>query len=167
MGKTFDKLREAGISYGLKPLGAEALAAGPILAASGLTARSACLLQAWLGGAHDAHDTQFAFTAYGLSAQAACGIDNPWFVWSLPSIADALNELRDLDNKAADLVESAGKAKAKASAKKQNTEAEADAEKLRQQALSAVSVGAIGIGTVVAVAAVAYLVFMASTAKGK
>lgn len=167
MGQTYDKLRAAGISYGLKPLGEEALAAGPILAESGLTQRSACLLQAWLGGAHDARDQQFAFTAYGLSAQAACGIENPWFEWSLPSVSDALNELRDLDNKAADLVESAGKAKAKASAKKQTAEAEADAEKLRQQALSAVSVGAIGTGTVVALTAIAYLVFMASTAKGK
>ena len=181
MGVTYDKLRDAGLAYGLKPSGPEALAAGPILASSGLSARNACLLQAWLGGAHDARQggvnwqvggatigvEGFGFTAYELSAQAACGIPDPWFEWSLPSIADALDELRAIDGKAAELVESAGKAKAKASSKKQSQEAEADAEAIRQRALSAVSVGAIGVGSVVALAAVAYLVFMANTAKGK
>lgn len=181
MGVTYDKLREAGISYGLKPSGPEALAAGPILAQSGLSSQSACLLQAWLGGAHDATDEGVSyqlfgatigwegssFIAYELSAQYACGISDTLFGWSLPKMSTAVDELRKIDAKAADLVDSAGKAKAKASYKRQTTEAQADAEKLGKQALSAVSVGAIGVGTVVAVAAVAYLLFLASTAKGK
>lgn len=181
MGQTYDKLKATGMGYGLKPSRDERIAAGPILASSGLSAQSACLLQAWLGGAHDAHQQGiswqiggatigqpgFSFVAYELSAQAACGIPDSWWIWSLPSIDGALSELRAIDGKAAELVESAGRATAAASAKKQMSEAEADAAKLRNQALSAVSVGAIGIGTVVAVAAVAYLVFMANTAKGK
>ena len=171
MGVTYDKLRAVGISEGLRPVGQEAIDAAPILYASGIPAKSACLLQAWLGGAHDATDFGFSegstFIAYELSAQYACGVPSAWFSWSLPSISGALADLRKVDERAAELVESAGNAKAKANYKQQTQAAQEDAERLRDRALSAVSVGAIGVGTVVAVAAVAYLLFLANTAKGK
>lgn len=181
MGVTYDKLRAVGISDGLKPVGQEAIDAGPILYASGIPAKSACLLQAWLGGAHDATDEGISyqlfgatigvegssFMAYELSAQYACGVPDTWFSWSLPKISDALADLRKVDERAAELVESAGKAKAKANYKQQTQAAQEDSERLRERALSAVSVGAIGVGTVAAVVAVAYLLFLASTAKGK
>lgn len=168
MGATYDKLRKAGIEHDLKPTGGDALKAKQILADSGLDELSVCLLQSWLGGAHDRADLAFFGTADELSAQYHCKNVTTW--WDKfaghDEILYALDQLRKIDDKAAELIDSAGNAKAKASAKKQNEEADADAKKLRDQALSAVSVGAIGIGTVVAVAAVAYLLFMASTAKG-
>jgi hypothetical protein len=179
MGVTYDKLRAAGIDYGLKP--ANATGALQPLLDSGISELSACILQAWLGGAHDGYDTGVSFQAFGefwgdegfgatsskLSAQYYCKDKDTFFAKLLghDSVSYCLDELRQIDDKAAELVESAGNAKAKASAEKQDVEAEADAEKLRNQALSAVSVGAIGIGTVVAVAVVAYLVFMAQAAK--
>ena len=167
MGQTYDKLKAAGIAYGLKPDGAAAIASGQILADSGISELSACILQAWLGGAHDESDPAFYATAKQLSAQWYCGdkVGVLDMVLGRDSVWYCLGELAKIDSKAAELVESAAKAKAKASAKKQNAEAQADAQKIYNEALSAVGVGAIGLGTVVAVAAVAYLVYMANTAK--
>lgn len=167
MGVTYDRLKAAGIDWGLKPANA-APALQPLLD-SGISELSACILQAWLGGAHDERDIgQFGATSVELSAQYYCKDKASWWdrIAGNDNVYTCLNELRKVDPKAAELVQSAAEAKAKASAKKQDVEAEADAAKLREKALSAVSVGAIGIGTVVAVAAVAYLVFMARTAKG-
>lgn len=167
MGQTYDKLKAAGIAYGLKPDGAAAIAAGQILADSGISELSACVLQAWLGGAHDEEDTDFLATSSKLSAQYYCDekisfTDN---LLGRDNASYCLAELAKIDDKAAKLVESAAKAKAKASAKKQNVEAQADAEKLYDQALSAVSVGAISVGTIAAVAVIAYVAFLAYTAK--
>lgn len=167
MGVTYDKLRAAGIDYGLKPVDASG-ALQPLLD-SGISELSACILQAWLGGAHYIGDLDFLATSDKLSSQYYCRDKaGTWDkLMGYDTVSYSLNELSKVDAKAAELVESAGKAKAKASAEKQNAEAEADAEKLRQKALSAVSVGAIGVGTVVAVAAVAYFLLLANTAKGK
>ncbi len=168
MGQTYDKLKAAGISYGLKPSGSEAIASAQILADSGISELSACILQAWLGGAHDEKDPAFYATSQKLSAQWYCGdkIGFTDLLFGRDNVYYCLGELSKIDSKAAELVESAAKAKAKASARKQDAEAEADAKRLRDAALSAVSVGAIGVGTVVAVAAVAYLFYLANTAKG-
>ena len=167
MGQTYDKLKAAGIAYGLKPDGQAAIASAQILADSGISELSACILQAWLGGAHDESDPAFAATSSKLSAQWYCGdkvgiLDT---ILGRDNVYYCLDELVKIDSKAAELVESAAKAKAKASAKKQNVEAQADADKLYNQALSAVSVGAISVGTIAVVAAVAYVAFLAYTAK--
>lgn len=167
MGQTYDKLKAAGIAYGLKPDGPAAIASGQILADSGISELSACMLQAWLGGAHDYTDPAFAATAKQLSAQWYCS-DKTGFLAELlgkNSISYSLGELREIDDKAAELVESAGNAKAKASSKKQDVEAQADADKLYNQALSAVSVGAISVGTIAVVAVIGYVAFLAYTAK--
>jgi hypothetical protein len=167
MGQTYDKLKAAGLSYELKPNRDEAIASAQILADSGISELSACILQAWLGGAHDEKDPAFYATSQKLSAQWYCG-DKVGFtdiVLGRDNVYYCLGELAKIDSKAAELVESAAKAKAKASAKKQDAEAQADAQKIYNEALSAVGVGAIGLGTVVTVVAVAYLVFMANTAK--
>lgn len=161
----YDQLKKAGLAAGLKPDGKTALAVAPILNASGISAEDACLLQAWLGGAHEQDDPQFSFVSWDLSAQAACGLSKPWFGFFGHSVYDALASLAKFDAKAAELVKSCGEAKAKASAKKQTAEAEADAKKIGEQALSVVTTSAIGVGTIAAVALVAYVAFLVVTTK--
>jgi hypothetical protein len=116
MGQTYDKLKAAGVAYGLKPDGAAALAAGPILADSGISELSACILQAWLGGAHDESDPAFYATARELSAQWYCGdkVGVLDMVLGRDSVWHCLGELSKIDSQAAELIESAAKAKAKA-----------------------------------------------------
>lgn len=161
----YNQLKKAGLVAGLKPDGKTALAVAPVLNSSGLSSDDACLLQAWLGGAHEQDDPQFSFVSWDLSAQAACGMSKPWFGFTGHSVYDALKQLEKIDAKAAKLVKSCGEAKAKASAKKQTSEAEDDAKKLANEALAVVTTGAISVGTIAAVAVVAYIAFMVVTTK--
>ena len=178
----YNQLKKAGLAAGLKPSNdADALKVRQILDNSGLELRDACLLQAWMFGAHDKYDTSVGFELLGvtwgeagfgatspkLSAQYACEeyiTFGDKFAGS-DSIDSALSNLRKIDSKAAELVESVGNAKAKASAKKQDVEAEKDAEKIREKALAVVTTGAISVGTIAAVAVVAYIAFMVVTTK--
>lgn len=171
-GALHDKLRDAGLAAGVKPSWESLQAIAPILASSGLSQTDACLLQAWLGGAHDLFDDDFGATSAALSAQQFCKLIDS----NKPSAVEqafsplvrgvygctfrecAIDALAKIDPKAAELVESAGKAKAVASAKKQDEEAEADAKKARDKALSNIKLGtgaAVGIVLLVAGAVLA------------
>lgn len=135
----------------------------PILAAM-MPAEDACLVQAWLGGAHDRADLSFLFTDIGLTAQSACGVS----AWSQAlgdfayrSVAEALDDLasQSADKAAAaELIRKAGKATAKQSAKKQDEEAQKDAKEMAKGALDALTPqgfgGAVSLGAGVAVAVV-------------
>lgn len=180
-GTLYSKLRAAGLEAGLRPSWETLQAVAPILASSGLSQTDACLIQAWLGGAHDLFDGQFRYTSANLSAQQFCGlIDSnkpssieaevlsPFVrgVYSCRFSECATDALAKIDAKAAELVLSAGKAKAKASAKRQDAEAEADAAKLRQEAFSAVGWGAgITVGTLLLVAGAVLAVKLATASK--
>ena len=55
-GTLYQQLRAAGLDAGLRPSWETIQAIAPIIAASGLSQTDACLIQAWLGGAHDRAD---------------------------------------------------------------------------------------------------------------
>lgn len=164
-GALHDKLLAAGLADGVKPSFETIQAIMPILANSGLDKTDACLLQAWLGGAHDLFDDDFGATSAALSAQQFCklidsnkpsSIEQAFSplvrgVYGCTLRECAIDALEKIDAKAAALVLSAGKAKAKASAKKQDEEAEADAEKLREKVALPLKVG---VGTVLLVAGI-------------
>ncbi len=67
----YDLLKKAGLSSS-KPSQATLQKVQAVLVKV-VSPADACLLLAWLGGAHDAADPQFASTSSALSAQAACG----------------------------------------------------------------------------------------------
>ena len=178
----YNQLKKAGLAAGLKPSkDADALKVRQILDKSGLELRDACLLQAWMFGAHDKYNQGVSVEAFGttwggagftatsgaLSAQSACAEYITFGDQLLlnDSISSALSNLKSIDKAAGELVESVGNAKAKASAKKQDVEAEKDAEKIREKALAVVSTGAISVGAIAAVAVVAYIAFMVVTTK--
>ena len=67
-----DELKKAGLKAGVKPVLSTLEKVKSVLAKIAAP-DDACLILAWLGGAHDASDVAFASTSSGLSAQAACG----------------------------------------------------------------------------------------------
>lgn len=159
-----DKLSKAGLAAH-KPSLATLQKVQPILVAA-MPAEDACLLGAWLGGAHDRADGDFLFVDTGLTAQTACGISQ-WAQaaggWAYRSVDEVLADLAAAGHKdAADLIKTAGKSTAKQSAKKQTEEANKDAKKLAKDALGAVTPDGFGssisLGAGVAVAAVVVVV---------
>lgn len=161
-----DKLSKAGLGDH-KPSLQTLQAVQPLLAAV-MPADDACLVGAWLGGAHDRADSDFLFVDTGLTAQTACGVSQAAQAaggWFYRSVDEALDDLAAAGNSdAADLIRKAGKATAKKSAKKQTQEAQDDAKKLAKKALdyatpdgfgSAISLGA-GVAAAVVVAVVAW-----------
>lgn len=159
-----DKLSKAGLAAH-KPSLAVLQKVQPILAAA-MPAEDACLVGAWLGGAHDRADSDFLFVDTGLTAQTACGISQ-WAQaaggWAYRSVGEALDDLAAAGHEeAAKLIRLAGKSTAKQSAKKQTEEANKDAKKLAKDALGAVTPEGFGtsisLGAGVAVAVVVAVV---------
>lgn len=159
-----DKLSKAGLSAH-KPSLAVLQKVQPILAAA-LPAEDACLVGAWLGGAHDWNDPDFFSTSPSLGAQAACGVSvfNEFLgPFAYRTIDDVLDDLAAAGHEeAAKLIRLAGKSTAKQSAKKQTEEANKDAKKLAENALGAVTPEGFGtsisLGAGVAVAVVVAVV---------
>lgn len=163
----YDQLKSAGLSPEQKP-SLDTLKAVRDILVKIVSPDDACLLLAWLGGAHDRADPNFLFVDIGLSAQSACGVAQ-WKQalgsFAYRSVDEALGDMtaRGADlAKCAALIRGAGKAKAKASAKKQASEANADALQLAKDALAAVTPEGLGssvsVGVGVAVAVVALVI---------
>lgn len=70
----YDQLKDTGLSASSKPSASTLDKVRGVLVKV-VSPEDACLLLAWLGGAHDAADAAFASTSVALSAQAACGQD--------------------------------------------------------------------------------------------
>ena len=113
-------------------------------------AKTPCVLAAWLGGAHDLNDWNFAFTNHSGSAQAVCDCE-PYFGPLYRGVGWYLDALAAIAPVSAKLIQSAGTATAKETAKAADTQVKEQVsktiDKAADKAAEIASDAAAAVGT--------------------